>query len=144
MSSTGWQNASTVNVILHSEPVTLGTPAADSTGKIVGTYTVPASTPVGVDELELTGKGASGATRTIKAAVMVAASTTSSTTGGSSTSSTAATSSSSGSGSGSSGGLPLTGGNALRIGLSALLVVSAGWMLLVAAVHRRDRLGSTR
>jgi hypothetical protein len=41
-------------------------------------------------------------------------------------------------------GLASTGSNALRVGVSALLVAFAGWLLLVSAVHRRDRLGSAR
>jgi hypothetical protein len=106
--------------------------------------TIPADTPAGAHTLVLKGKPTTGtADRTVNIGVTVTAAgattsssvgSTSSTTGG-----TATTIHSSG-----SGGLASTGANVLRIGLSSLMVLFAGWLLLVSAVARRDRVGSGR
>jgi hypothetical protein len=126
VSSTGWKAGATVTGVLHSDPVTLGTLTADATGKVAGPYVVPAGTPAGAHTLSLTGLGASGATRTIDAAVTIT--------------STSATTSSTAPGT----NIPRTGGNVLRVGLSGVLLACAGWLFAVTARQRRGRLGPLR
>ena len=73
VTSTGWLPGSTVTGLLRSDPVTLGTLTADSTGKISGSYPVPANTTPGLHELELVGKDANGAARSVMAGVTITA-----------------------------------------------------------------------
>lgn len=141
--SNGWQSNSTVKVTLHSDPVALPDLTADATGNVNATITIPATTPVGAHTLELTGKKTDGTTRTpVNIGITVSATGSSSSTSTSAGAATTATVASvaNRSSSSSGGGLAATGSNALRIGLSAALALFAGWLLLVSAVHRRDRL----
>jgi hypothetical protein len=51
----GFNDGETVDVVLHSDPVTIGSLTADSTGAVSGSVTIPNSTPLGSHELYLEG-----------------------------------------------------------------------------------------
>ncbi len=111
--------------MLRSDPVTLGTLTADSTGKISGAFTVPANTTPGAHELELVGKDATGAARSIKAGVTIAAA-------GAATSTT---------GGGSGGTLVRTGSDSIATSGWAAVVLGMGLVLLAISQRRRIRFG---
>ena len=116
VSCTGWQAGSTVGVVLTSDPVTLPSLTADSTGKLAGTITIPTNTAPGAHTLTLSGKDSSGANRTLTAGITVTAA-------GSTTSAV--------------GSVPRTGSDVGPQLLVALLLVGAGGVLVEVARRRR-------
>lgn len=110
---------STVTVTLNSEPVQLGTAAADGAGVANLSATIPASTPLGAHTIVATGTGADGAPLTLTASITVVA----------------ADDGGAGSGSGS---LPRTGDDSsiplARIGLA---LAAAGGVITAIAAKRR-------
>lgn len=144
VSSTGWMPEDDVTAVLKSDPVTLGTTAANTAGAVSGSFTIPVATPTGAHTLELTGTGASGSARTVSAPLTVAASTGTGTggtsTGGTSTggTSTGGTSSSSDAGGAVQGGaLSRTGFNLAPFASLAALSFLIGSILVIAARRRR-------
>lgn len=71
-----------MTAVLNSDPVTLGTLTASSTGLVTGSLTVPSSVPAGAHQLVLTGTDAAGLSRTVRAPVTITGATTTSTTSG--------------------------------------------------------------
>jgi hypothetical protein len=67
----GWMPDSDVTIVLHSDPVTLATVAADGSGNIDATVSIPSSVDAGAHTLELTGTDPSGTPRTVTAALEV-------------------------------------------------------------------------
>ncbi|MDQ6927548.1 MAG: hypothetical protein M3159_02655 [Actinomycetota bacterium] len=131
VSSAKWKASSVVTVVLHSDPVTLGTLTADASGAVTGSFTIPAATAIGDHTIELTGTGTDDAARTVSTSLTVADASTSTTTSGTTTDP-----SSSGSTSGSA--LARTGFEVLGfLGIAAGLF-GAG-TFLVSAARRRYR-----
>lgn len=79
VTSSGWAGGATVTVVMHSDPVTLGTMVASSTGTATGSFTIPSSATVGSHTLDLSGTGASGSARTVSGSFSVTSSTTATT-----------------------------------------------------------------
>jgi hypothetical protein len=71
--SNGWQAGSTVTIILHSDPVTLGTATADATGAINTNVMIPANTSTGSHAIELTGLDPNGQPRSVSIGITVTA-----------------------------------------------------------------------
>jgi hypothetical protein len=61
--------------VFRSDPVTLGTLTATSTGTIGGSFTIPSNAAVGSHTIELTGTGIDNAARTVSISVTVLSST---------------------------------------------------------------------
>jgi len=121
ISSTGWKAGSDVTGVLHSDPVTLGTLTADSTGRIAGSLTVPSTVPPGDHELVLTGTDPGGLVRTVTAPVTVTAA-----------ASIAGSGPGGGSGTGSgSGGLPVTGSSTVALIVWSVLLLVFGRMAVL-------------
>lgn len=58
--SPNWQPNSLEHAVLHSDPVDLGTYAADGNGVVRGSFKIPATFPPGAHYLEITGTGGDG------------------------------------------------------------------------------------
>lgn len=69
----GFAPDSQVEAALHSDPVDLGTFAADALGHVAGTVTIPADVAAGDHTLVLSGTGADGEPLTVEIAITVVA-----------------------------------------------------------------------
>jgi hypothetical protein len=121
VNSPGWTAGATVTATLHSDPVTLGTLTADATGKVTGSFTVPAGTAPGAHTIALVGTGSTGTSRTVNIAFTVTAA--------SSATTTAVSVAGSSTGTGSSS-LPFTGAYDSRLAGAALLMLGVALLLL--------------
>jgi len=121
VASTGWKSEAVITATLNSDPVTLGTMTANSSGAVTAKFTIPASVALGAHSLVLTGTGANNASRELKAAVTV--------TDGSTTTTTKA----------GAGNLARTGSDVMRLVLSGAALWVAGY-LFVVTVRRRERI----
>ncbi len=99
----GFKALSSVTITLHSEPVVLASTAADGTGYVDATVTIPADTPAGAHEIQLTGIDPSGAALTLTGSITV--------TGG------------------ASGSLAHTGAAILTLGLLGVTLLGTGALL---------------
>jgi hypothetical protein len=115
----GWQPDSTVDLTLHSTPVSLGTATTGNDGSFSKTVTIPADTSVGEHTIEITGTDANQqpATHTVEIDVVTAEGTTVTTVG-----------------TGGTGTLPFTGGSTLPLLFVALSLLGGG---IAMAARRR-------
>jgi len=115
----GWQPDSTVDLSLHSTPVSLGTATTGDDGSFSKTITIPANTTAGAHTIEITGTDANQQTATHSVEINVVTSTGSTVTtvhtGGST--------------------LPFTGSSTIPLVFFALTLVGGG--LAMAARRRR-------
>jgi LPXTG-motif cell wall-anchored protein len=124
ISGAGWDPDTHVDLVLHSNPVDLGSESVASDGTFATTITIPSETAAGTHTIEVSGtEGGAAVTKTVQLTV-VSASGSQSTTGG--------TSNSSGSGGGS---LPRTGGSPIPLVLIGVALLAGGGVL----VRRRAR-----
>ncbi len=129
VTSAGWQAGSDVIVTLHSTPVTLGTLVADSSGRVSGSFAVPAGTALGDHVVQLDGNSVSGSIQTLTAAItVVSASATTTTT---SPAAVAAT----------TGTLPVTGSDTGTLLTMAALLVGVGAGILLLGRRRQVAYG---
>jgi len=124
VTSTGWKAGSTVEAVINSDPVRLGSTTADASGAVNASFVVPAGFAAGDHSVTLSGLDAAGATRTLTASVSVTdpTSTSTATTAGPGT-----------------GTLSRTGADVIHDLWSAWGLIVAG-ILLVVTVLRRERL----
>ena len=71
ITSSGWGANVQVTLVLNSDPVNLGTFAANGSGVVTAVVTIPASVDAGSHSLVLTGTDPSGAPRTVTATLTV-------------------------------------------------------------------------
>ena len=76
VSGDGFKALSSVSVLLHSTPVSLGALTSDSSGSVDGAVKIPQSVPVGTHELELAGINPDGTARVLTATVQIASNST--------------------------------------------------------------------
>ena len=113
VSGTGFLANETIDFVLHSDPVDLGTTKADASGSFSATLTLPDGV-TGNHTIVATGE-TSGRTASFPITISAPGSATGTTGGGS-----------------GGGGLPVTGAAVLGVGgLGALLLVGGGVMLLI-------------
>jgi hypothetical protein len=74
ISGSGFVPGTTVQLLLFSSPVSLGTVQANGAGAITASVTIPANTPPGQHTLQAVGQAGSGGTLTLMAQIMVAGS----------------------------------------------------------------------
>jgi LPXTG-motif cell wall-anchored protein len=130
INSTGWKAGSNVEATLNSTPVTLGTLVADATGTVNGTFNVPAGFELGAHTVNLSGTSAAGIAGTLSASITVIAQTTT-TTSTIAPATTAFTSTTTGS-------LPVTGADSVKLVGVAVLLLGTGGALLVVRRRRNE------
>jgi hypothetical protein len=126
ISATGFTSGETTTITVQSDPITLGSSVADSTGKVSKSVTIPTSLAAGSHTLTVTGTA-----RTATFPFTIAAS-----------SSASGSSSSGGSTGSSSGSLPFTGSSPLSMVLWAALLLAFGRIAVLLGrpiVTRRGR-----
>ncbi len=127
-----WMPDSKVAVSFHSDPVPLGELTADDTGKVSGTFTVPAVEP-GAHTVQLDGTSEQDEPQTLTMGFTVVATTTttlspSGSVGGTTTGSASA-----------SGPLAFTGASTRDLASAAVLSLAAGLVLIDLSIRRRAR-----
>jgi LPXTG-motif cell wall-anchored protein len=116
VSGSGWKPNSTVQIILNSTPVGLGTANVNVEGNFSKVVTIPADTAPGAHTIVLVGTNAAGIARQVSRAITVTAAT--------------------GTGTGGTGELPRTGSPAFPMTLVGVTLMAAG-LLLVLSQRRR-------
>jgi hypothetical protein len=129
-----WQPGQPVTGTAKSDPITLGSISAGSTGVLKGSFTLPLSVQPGSHTLELSGTGSNGQPL-LKSASFAVTLPNSSTPSAGASGSTSGGSSASSAGGGSASPLAVTGGQfgVIWYGVTAM----AGGALLVYAARRR-------
>jgi LPXTG-motif cell wall-anchored protein len=115
--SHNWMPGASVEVILNSTPVTLGTLTADANGDVSGSFGIPVGTALGSHTIQLSGVASGGVDRILSAAITVVAQQVT-------TASTSAT-----------GTLPTTGSDSTRLTGIAMMLLGTGAALML--VRRR-------
>ncbi|WP_205858644.1 CBM35 domain-containing protein [Plantibacter sp. M259] len=131
VSGTGFEPDESIELVLNSDPVTLGTVTADASGGFRTTVTVPVSVPAGAHTLVAT--GAQSAREASTALAVTTAGSGGAGTDGSGTGSTTVTSSE------RAGGLASTGFGGLSVLLAGAMALAAGAALVARARERRAR-----
>ncbi|MCL2804130.1 MAG: Ig-like domain-containing protein, partial [Micrococcales bacterium] len=112
-----FQPGESVTAVMHSDPLELGTKVADPNGTVTWTFTVPQGTDLGTHSIVLTGPDSG----TVSAQFQVIERTGPAPIDP------------------SKGRLPFTGADVLGLSGLAVLALSAGWWLIVAAKRRNRR-----
>jgi len=122
VTSIGWRPAASLDVVLHSDPIALATVTADATGAMTAQVTIPAGAAVGSHTVTVTGAAPDGSTRELSGALTILGSDGATTAPGGSTTRQE---------------LPRTGAESRRLFSSAISLVGAGMLLVIAAKRRR-------